>query len=295
MNFMNIGSMEVMVIVAIAILVVGPKRLVQIARTIGRLTAKMRSISGEFTSIMRTELSELEDVKREVTQAIGEVTGSVSQSGDTADVTGAVKAAKQEADRSLRSIIDEGLGLSELAAELKATVTDARQLVQKAEQDETQKAEVVEEAQPQPAAQEQGAETRETEAKPVVEGEQQVDEGTRDLGAAEQEAPEKPSPEPDQPVEPEGADSGPPSGVEAPTEAFALEGEASTEEPADGAAADNGAVEAPDAVDTQGDADDSPGPASEGEAASERAATAQREQAAVDQDAMVGGDDVRGE
>ena len=154
MNFMNIGPTELMVIVAIAILVVGPKRLVEIARTIGRLTAKMREISGEFTSIMRSELNELEDVKREVTQAIGEATGSVSQSGDAADVTGTVKTAKQEADRSLQSIIDEGLGLSEIAAELKATATEARQLVQQAEQDETQKAEGAE-AQPQAAAQEQ--------------------------------------------------------------------------------------------------------------------------------------------
>ena len=89
MNFLNVGPWELMVILAIAILVVGPRRVAELARTIGRFTAQMRRLSDEFMGAIDTELqdaeqsalgpaisiqTELEATERETRQAMGEIT-----------------------------------------------------------------------------------------------------------------------------------------------------------------------------------------------------------------------------
>ena len=145
MNFFNIGTMELMVIVAIAILVVGPQRLVQVARTIGRLATRMRQISGEFTSIVRSELSELDEARQEVQAAVSEITGSGGEPRQGgAEVSDAVETTKKEADQSMQSLLDDGLGLSQIASELRATVSDARRFVEKAGEEEAAQAEASE-------------------------------------------------------------------------------------------------------------------------------------------------------
>ena len=118
MNFLNIGTMELMVIIAIAILVIGPQRMVQVARTIGRMATRMRQISGEFTSILRSEFAELDDARQEVQGAIGEIAGGRGKASAAAEVTGAVGGAKAEADQSMESLLEDGLGLGQIAAEL---------------------------------------------------------------------------------------------------------------------------------------------------------------------------------
>ena len=136
MNFLNIGTMELMVIIAIAILVIGPQRMVQVARTIGRMATRMRQISGEFTSILRSEFAELDDARQEVQGAIGEIAGGRGKASAAAEVTGAVGGAKAEADQSMESLLEDGLGLGQIAAELRATATEARQFVRKASKGE---------------------------------------------------------------------------------------------------------------------------------------------------------------
>jgi len=67
-NFMNVGPWEFTVVLIIAILLIGPKRVAEIIRTIGRVTAQMRRMSGDF---MRTIQTELHTVEQETNQAIG--------------------------------------------------------------------------------------------------------------------------------------------------------------------------------------------------------------------------------
>jgi len=47
---------------------VGPKRMVEIVRAIGRITAQMRRLSGEFMGAIQTELRTIE---QETSQAVG--------------------------------------------------------------------------------------------------------------------------------------------------------------------------------------------------------------------------------
>lgn len=68
MNFLNIGPWELSVILVIAILMIGPKRMVQIVRAIGRITAQMRRLSGEFLGTIQAELRTIE---QETSRAVG--------------------------------------------------------------------------------------------------------------------------------------------------------------------------------------------------------------------------------
>ena len=68
MNFLNIGPWELSLILIIAILMIGPKRMVEITRAIGRITTHLRKLSGEFMSTIQTELRAVE---QEALQAVG--------------------------------------------------------------------------------------------------------------------------------------------------------------------------------------------------------------------------------
>ena len=92
MNFLNIGPGEMMAILAIAILVIGPARMVTFARSLGRILRRMRSISGEFLGSLQEELAETQE---EALEAIGGL------QEDGAAVSAEVDATKQEADEAL--------------------------------------------------------------------------------------------------------------------------------------------------------------------------------------------------
>ena len=66
MNFLhNLGPWELVVIVVLAILLVGPKRVLQIIQSIREFAGKLRQMSGEFTSLLQAEVREGQEVDRE--------------------------------------------------------------------------------------------------------------------------------------------------------------------------------------------------------------------------------------
>jgi len=69
-NFLNVGPWELAVILVIALLLIGPKRMVELARTLGRVTGQLRKMSSEFTASIRAELLNTE---REARQALENV------------------------------------------------------------------------------------------------------------------------------------------------------------------------------------------------------------------------------
>jgi sec-independent protein translocase protein TatB len=74
-NFLNVGSWELILILIIAILVVGPERMVEMARSFGRISRQLRKMSHEFTSTIQAEISATE---RETRESIGSVIDSVT-------------------------------------------------------------------------------------------------------------------------------------------------------------------------------------------------------------------------
>ena len=104
MNFLNIGPWELMVILIIAILLVGPRRVVEIARAIGRVTAQMRKLSGEF---MGTIQAELRATEQETRQALDSVVGEARR--PVISVPAEIQAAERETHQALEEIL-EGVG-----------------------------------------------------------------------------------------------------------------------------------------------------------------------------------------
>ena len=72
MNFLNVGPWEVTVILIIAILVVGPKRMVEVGRSIGRTARQMRRLSGEFLGTLQAEIDATQQEARQALEGIVE-------------------------------------------------------------------------------------------------------------------------------------------------------------------------------------------------------------------------------
>jgi Tat protein translocase TatB subunit len=78
MNFFNIGTAELLLIFLIALIVVGPRRLPEIGREIGKILSDLRKISQEFTTDLTRELEapakELTEITRELEAPAKELT-----------------------------------------------------------------------------------------------------------------------------------------------------------------------------------------------------------------------------
>jgi sec-independent protein translocase protein TatB len=113
-NFLNVGPWELTVILIIAILVVGPKRMVQIVRAIGRTASQMRQLSGEFLGAITSEIQAAEQETRESLESI--------------------TAGAQETRESLESI---AMGAQEtigsIPDEIQATEQETRQALEQAD------------------------------------------------------------------------------------------------------------------------------------------------------------------
>jgi sec-independent protein translocase protein TatB len=57
MNFLNIGTAELMLIFIIALIVVGPRRLPEVGRSLGKVVNDVRQMSQEFTAPIMQEMN----------------------------------------------------------------------------------------------------------------------------------------------------------------------------------------------------------------------------------------------
>jgi len=64
MDFMSIGAQEILMILLVAIIVVGPNRIVEIGRTIGKITRSIKKASIDFSSAVSKEM-ELEEKNKQ--------------------------------------------------------------------------------------------------------------------------------------------------------------------------------------------------------------------------------------
>jgi sec-independent protein translocase protein TatB len=82
MNFFGIGPLELVVVVVIAVVVLGPERIPEVAVQIAKAVRYLRGYATSATSQMRTELDELtreyEQVRRELQEFRQDVTKDVT-------------------------------------------------------------------------------------------------------------------------------------------------------------------------------------------------------------------------
>ena len=99
MDFLGVGPMEILVIVVLILIVFGPNRLPEMARTIGKAMKDVKSATSELG---RNLSSELEEEERRVRQDIKNVTSDLGKTLDlkvedkTPDFRGPVPSSGQE-------------------------------------------------------------------------------------------------------------------------------------------------------------------------------------------------------
>lgn len=81
-------SGEIVIILLLALVLLGPKRLPELARRFGRWTAEMRAVAKDITTGLESEVSELKaakdelrEVKRDLRKPIGEVQSGFEWTG----------------------------------------------------------------------------------------------------------------------------------------------------------------------------------------------------------------------
>jgi sec-independent protein translocase protein TatB len=116
-NFLNVGPWELTVIIIIAILLVGPQRMVEITRSIGRMVAQLHRFSNEFTTTLQNEIMLSENAETGKESGRKPTGDHMAQSiaASIADIQAELTATTQETQRALQSIIT---GLTDDAAAL---------------------------------------------------------------------------------------------------------------------------------------------------------------------------------
>jgi sec-independent protein translocase protein TatB len=72
MDVLGIGFGELLLILLVALLIVGPEKLPKIARTIGRVSRQINQVSADFTKELKRETEEVEALGRGVKQAVAQ-------------------------------------------------------------------------------------------------------------------------------------------------------------------------------------------------------------------------------
>lgn len=98
----NIGFSELIVVLLIAFLVVGPKDLPRVARWLGRTVRKMRLMIREVKK--ETGWDDLEKEYRDTTADVNRTLDSIKKD---ADIAGELKGASDELNQSVKSVQDE--------------------------------------------------------------------------------------------------------------------------------------------------------------------------------------------
>jgi sec-independent protein translocase protein TatB len=100
MDFLGIGLPELIIIMLVAVIVVGPKRLPEVAAQLGRVVRQMRGYATDVTSQMRSELDDLTKEYEEMRRELEEVKGTARRE------VGSIVRKLDEATRQPRAIIE---------------------------------------------------------------------------------------------------------------------------------------------------------------------------------------------
>jgi Sec-independent protein translocase protein TatA len=119
-NFLNVGPLELTVILIIAIFLIGPKRMIEVSRTIARLARQLRKYSADFTSTLQAEVAATERAAGESPQ---EVIQSITEPFTTLQAE--LRATEHETRQALTSLV--GGAAEPIQNELGATEHETRQ------------------------------------------------------------------------------------------------------------------------------------------------------------------------
>ena len=112
MNLFNMGPMEMLFILVLALLIFGPRRLPELARDVGKAVRQFQQASqqltGELTKEMEQASKEMDEAGKSITGTVTEVVGSA-----TTELTAAGTAAATELKQAAATV---NAGLQQAAA-----------------------------------------------------------------------------------------------------------------------------------------------------------------------------------
>jgi sec-independent protein translocase protein TatB len=88
---LNVGPLELLVVLAVALIVVGPERLPELARSVGRVLRQFREVQDEVRNMVS---SGVDEDMRDAAAEFRKVTGSITRATD-------VRGAAQRVERSI--------------------------------------------------------------------------------------------------------------------------------------------------------------------------------------------------
>lgn len=111
---LDFGWQEFMVVAIATVLVVGPKELPRVFRTLTGFMKKARSLAGEFHSAMddMAREADLDDIKKEITKVKDGESDWVKSIDPTGEVDKSVKEMRDEMDATRRSVNNAGNALT---------------------------------------------------------------------------------------------------------------------------------------------------------------------------------------
>lgn len=86
MDFFGIGFGELVLILLIALIVFGPGRLPEVARTLGRLSRNLKKMSSDLTSAVTSEMG-LEEERQNLKKVSSDLTAAMTKQIDLEEVT----------------------------------------------------------------------------------------------------------------------------------------------------------------------------------------------------------------
>ncbi|MCD6020860.1 MAG: hypothetical protein K0R20_570 [Actinomycetia bacterium] len=89
---LNVGPLELLVVLAVALIVVGPERLPELARSVGRVLRQFREVQDEVRDMVS---SGVDDDMRQAADEFRKATGGITRATD-------VKGAVRRAERTIR-------------------------------------------------------------------------------------------------------------------------------------------------------------------------------------------------
>lgn len=102
MDFLGIGLPELILVMVMALIVVGPKRLPEVAVQIARAIRQLRGYATDVTAQMRGELDELTREYEEVRRDLDEFRGIATR--EVGSITREVGSASREVARTAREL-----------------------------------------------------------------------------------------------------------------------------------------------------------------------------------------------
>lgn len=123
MNFLDIGIFEIMVVLIVALLVIGPQRLPEVARKMGKIYRNLKRMTGDFTKQIK-EAADFDEDIAELKGTFKSLNADAKEFSKAVDTE--VKEIKESLDAETEALTKP---LKKEAAELKKTVdTKAKEI-----------------------------------------------------------------------------------------------------------------------------------------------------------------------